>query len=76
MKYDFDSSKMQSVLSTEFKEDTMWFHIKAYDPSIEKTYTFWLGGDSEKEIRKILKNKKITKIEWIREETPPFIGDE
>jgi len=73
MKYDFDLSKMQSVLSTEFREDTMWFHIKAYDTSIRKTITFWLGGDSEKEIRKILKNKKITQIEWIREETPPFI---
>ena len=53
----------------------MWFHIKAYDTSIEKTITFWLGADSEKEIREILKNKKITKIEWIREETPPFVGD-
>ena len=40
---------------------------------IKKTITFWLGGDSEKEIRKILKNKQITQIEWIREETPPFI---
>ena len=50
-----------------------WWHIKAYDPSIKKTVTFWLGGDSEKEIRKILKNKKIKQIEWIREETPPFI---
>ena len=52
----------------------MWFHIKAYDTSIEKTITFWLGGDSEKEIREILKKKhKITQIEWVREETPPFI---
>jgi len=32
-----------------------------------------LGGDSEEDIRKILKKKKMTKIEWIREETPPFI---
>ena len=55
----------------------MWFHIKAYDPSIEKTYTFWLGADSREDLDKILKNKKhITNIEWIREETPPFIGDE
>ena len=52
----------------------MWVHIKAYDTSIEKTITFWLGGDSEKEIREILKKKhKITQIEWIREEKPPFI---
>ena len=51
----------------------MWFHIKAYDTSIKMTITFWLSGDSEKEIRKILKKKQITQIEWIREETPPFI---
>ena len=55
----------------------MWFHIKARDMSIfkpkGKVVTFWLGGDSEKEIRKILKKKKYNKIEWIREETPPFI---
>ena len=53
----------------------MWFHIKlksSVDNVLSKT-TFWLGGDSEKEIRKILKKKKITQIEWIREETPPFI---
>ena len=50
-----------------------WYHIKAYDTSIKKTCTFWLGGDSEEEIRKILKKKKYNKIEWIRKETPPFI---
>ena len=50
-----------------------WFHIKAYDPNIKDTYTFWLSADSEEKIRKILKKKNITQIEWIREETPPFI---
>ena len=50
-----------------------WYHIKAYDTSIKKTHTFWLGGGSEEEIRKILKKKKITQIEWVREEIPPFI---
>ena len=51
-----------------------WFHIKAYDSSIKRTYTFWLGADSRKDLDKILKKKKnITQIEWIREETPPFI---
>ena len=52
-----------------------WFHIKAYDPSIKKTYTFWLGGDSEEDIYKILKRKhKINKeeVEWLKLETPPF----
>ena len=54
----------------------MWFHIKAYDTSIKKTYTFWLGADSEEEIYKILKEKhKLNKqdVEWVRLETPPFI---
>ena len=29
--------------------------------------------EGEEYIRKILKKKKMTNIEWIREETPPFI---
>ena len=52
----------------------MWYHIKIKPGNgILSKATFWLGGDSETEIRKILKKKKITQIEWIREETPPFI---
>ena len=51
-----------------------WFHIRAYDTDIKKIYTFWLGADSREDLDKILKKKKnITNIEWIREETPPFI---
>ena len=75
---DFDSRNMQSVLSTEFREDTVWYHIKlkpSADIVLSKT-TFWLGGDSEEEIYKILKRKhKINKqdVEWIKQETPPFI---
>ena len=75
---DFDSRNMQSVLSTEFREDTVWYHIKlkpGADDILSKT-TFWLGGDSEEEIYKILKRKhKIKKqdVEWIKLETPPFI---
>ena len=77
---DFDSSKMQSVLSTEFREDTVWYHIKI-KPSANNVLskaTFWLGGDSEEDIYKILKKKhKINKkdVEWIKQETPPFVGD-
>ena len=54
----------------------MWYHIKL-KPSenvLSKT-TFWLGGDSEEDIYKILKRKhKINKedVEWIKLETPPF----
>ena len=75
---DFDSRNMQSVLSTEFREDTVWYHIKlkpGADDILSKT-TFWLGGDSEEQIYKILKRKhKINKqdVEWIKLETPPFI---
>ena len=55
----------------------MWFHIKL-KPSVDNVLsnsTFWLGGDSEEQIYKILKRKhKINKenVEWIKLETPPF----
>ena len=76
---DFDSRNMQSVLSTEFREDTVWYHIKIKPGNgiLSKT-TFWLGGDSKEDIYKILKKKhKINKtdVEWIKKKTPPFIGD-
>ena len=51
----------------------MWFHIKALDSGIKKVITFWLGADSREDLDKILKKKKIKQIEWVREETPPFI---
>ena len=76
---DWDSSNMQSVLSTEFREDTVWHHIKLKESvtstPLSKT-TFWLGGDTKEDIYKILKKKhKINKqdVEWIKQETPPFI---
>ena len=77
MDFDFDSNRMQSVLSTEFREDTVWYHIKIKPGNgiLSKT-TFWLGGDSEEQIYKILKRKhKINKkdVGWIKLETPPFI---
>ena len=71
---------MQSVLSTEFREDTVWYHIKLKPGAaivLSKT-PFWLGANSEEEIYKILKRKhKINKqdVEWVKQETPPFIGD-
>ena len=76
---DFNSENMQSVLSTEFREDTVWYHIKIKpDNGVLSKTTFWLGGDSEEKIYKILKRKhKINKkdVEWIKQETPPFVGD-
>ena len=76
---DWDSSNMQSVLSTEFREDTVWYHIKIKPGNgISSKVPFWLGANSEEEIYKILKRKhKINKqdVEWIKQETPPFIGE-
>ena len=72
--------KYLSVLSNKFREDTVWYHIKLkehVDNLLSKT-TFWLGGDAKEDIYKILKKKhKINKkdVEWIRKETPPFIGE-
>ena len=76
---DWDSSNMQSVLSTEFREDTVWYHIKIKPGNgiLSKT-TFWLGGDTKEDIYKILKKKhKINKkdVEWIKLETPPFVQE-
>ena len=68
---------MQSVKSTEFREDTVWYHIKIKSGNgIHSKSTFWLGADAEEQIYKILKKKhKINKkdVEWIKQETPPFI---
>ena len=55
----------------------MLYHIKLKPSAhiILSKATFWLGGDSEEQIYKILKRKhKINKegVEWIKLETPPF----
>ncbi len=61
----------------------MFYHIKL-KPSADNILSkvpFWLGADSEEEIYKILKilkkKYKITKkdVEWIKQETPPFVGE-
>ena len=76
-----DFSPSEIVLSTEFREDTVWYHIKLKESvtstPLSKT-TFWLGGDAKEDIYKILKKKhKINKkdVEWIKQETPPFVGE-
>ena len=48
---------------------------KKPDNGILSKVPFWMGGDSEEDIYKILKKKhKINKkdVEWIKLETPPF----
>ena len=61
---DFDSRNMQSVVSTEFREDTVRPHItiKPSTNNVLSTTPFWLAGDSEEETYKLLKRKhKINK---------------
>ena len=58
----------------------MWYHIRARDMGIDKpngmVITFWLWADSREELDKLLKIKhNVTNIEWIKQETPPFIGE-
>ena len=59
----------------------MWFHIKTKkgcknaDAVMKRGISFWLGGDTEEDILKILKKKhNLTKedLEYIREEIPSW----
>ena len=38
-----------------------------------KVITFWLYQKNEDDVRKLVTKKKYNNIEWIRQETPPFI---
>ena len=71
-----DFSPSEIVISTEFREDTVWYHIKIKpDNGVLSKVPFWLGANSEEEIYKILKRKhKINKeeVECLKLETPPF----
>ena len=57
----------------------MWYHIKIKPGNgLLSKSTFWLGGKGKEDILKILKKKhKLTEndVEWIKQETPPFIGE-
>ena len=39
----------------------MWYHIRAYEPSIKMTIQFWLYAKSREELDKILKEKVLDK---------------
>ena len=49
-----------------------WFHIRARDTDMDRVITFWLWGDSESHIRKILDNKNIKDVEWVEKKKPSF----
>jgi hypothetical protein len=54
-----------------------WYHIKARCMNIFKpdgsVIKFWLKGNDETEIAKLVIKKGYRDIEWIAEETPPFV---
>ena len=49
-----------------------WYQIKATHPVIG-IIRFWLHQENEDDVRKLVIKKGYTDIEWIRQETPPFI---
>ena len=50
-----------------------WYQIKATH-SVIGVVRFWLFQENEDDVRKLVIKKKYNNIEWIRQETPPFIG--
>ena len=49
-----------------------WYHIKATHSTIG-VVRFWLHQENENDVKKLVIKKGYTDIEWIRQETPPFI---
>ena len=53
-----------------------WYHIKARDMDISqpkgKVVTFWLFGESESDIMKILSTKNVKDVAWVKQKQPEF----
>ena len=49
-----------------------WYHIKATHLTIG-VIRFWLHQENEADVRKLVIKKKYFDIEWIKQETPPFV---
>ena len=49
-----------------------WYHIKATHPTIGVD-RFWLHQENEDDVKELVIKKGYTDIEWIQQETPPFI---
>ena len=54
----------------------MWYRISGKDMKINKPngmmIKFWLYADTKDKLDKLLSEKQITKIEWIKEQEPKF----
>jgi|TARA_R110000851_G_scaffold322202_1_gene488117 hypothetical protein len=53
-------------------ETKKWYQIKAAHP-VMGVVRFWLLQKNEDDVRQLVIKKKYNNIEWIRQETPPFI---
>ena len=57
----------------------MWYKIKARDMGMlkpeGKVLTFWLWADSREHLDTLLKNKNMADIEWVKQDTPPFVKE-
>tara|TARA_R110002020_G_scaffold208980_2_gene414865 strand:- start:354 stop:530 length:177 start_codon:yes stop_codon:yes gene_type:complete len=49
-----------------------WYQIKAHDTDIDKVITFWLWGENEIDIMKMVTEKGYVDVEWIAEGKPIF----
>ena len=70
--------KTDTTLNFVMSFDSWIFFKIPKNTSILSKTTFWLDCDTKEEIYKILKKKhKINKkdVEWIKQETPPFVGE-
>jgi len=68
-------NRMMNRESSSFRgneESNQWYHIKAKHSTIG-VISFWLCMKNKHEVKKEVMKKGYTGIEWIREETPPFI---
>tara|TARA_R110000824_G_scaffold214319_1_gene400605 strand:+ start:180 stop:344 length:165 start_codon:yes stop_codon:yes gene_type:complete len=52
--------------------DKKWYQIKATHPVIG-VIRFWLYQKNEDDVKKLVTKKEYNNIEWIRQETPPFV---
>tara|TARA_R100001377_G_scaffold72390_1_gene48195 strand:- start:219 stop:380 length:162 start_codon:yes stop_codon:yes gene_type:complete len=50
-----------------------WYEIKATHSTVG-VIKFWLYQKNEDDVRKLVIKKGYTDIEWVKQQTPPFIG--
>ena len=64
-----DFTKVVGKMTSKNKK---WYQIKAHDTDIDKVITFWLWGENEIDIMKMVTEKGYVDVEWIAEGKPPF----